>query len=342
MKNNVKRNCVVLVVLILFLSFGAIVLCNKSFGINISEKLDYNEKGTINYKVYLDDNSYYNKSYLDEGMQYISSIIDYIDINYNYTTTFSDTIDYNINTKAEAIITIVDTDDNNKVIYSSIEELEGFKSNDYKNNVLTTSKNYKIDYARFNKLTNEFKTRYGISAKCDLKINFYVNYSGSYKKLSSVSNSRVMSVDIPLSEQMINITKGENINNSGSYTGTSNKTIINKVLYIVSILFAIIALALLVALYKIIIKASKQTSKYEKFISKTLRQYDSYITEADKTDDTKKRTIVRVNSFKELFDVRNSIEKTIIYIKVSDTKSKFEIIDTDTIYCYEVSEEDFE
>ena len=63
-----------------------------------------------------------------------------------------------------------------------------------------------------------------------------------------------MSVDIPLSEQMINITKGENINNSGSYTGTSNKTIINKVLYIVSILFAIIALALLVALYKIIIK----------------------------------------------------------------------------------------
>ena len=151
-----------------------------------------------------------------------------------------------------------------------------------------------------------------------------------------------MTVNIPLSEQMINITKGENIENSGSYTGTSNKTIINKVLYIVSILFAIIALALLVALYKIIIKTSKQTSKYEKFISKTLRQYDSYITEADKTDDTKKRTIVRVNSFKELFDVRNSIEKTIIYIKVSDTKSKFEIIDTDTIYCYEVSEEDFE
>ena len=50
-------------------------------------------------------------------MQYISNIIDYVDVTFSYITNFADILDYNAKTRAEAVITIVDPDDNNKVIY---------------------------------------------------------------------------------------------------------------------------------------------------------------------------------------------------------------------------------
>ena len=57
---------------------------NKSIFIQDEKNIFYEEHGTPNYKVFLKNNDYYEKKYLDEGMSYIASIIDYISIDYNY------------------------------------------------------------------------------------------------------------------------------------------------------------------------------------------------------------------------------------------------------------------
>ena len=57
-------------------------------------------------------------------MQYISNIIDYVDVTFSYITNFADSLNYNAKTRAEAVVTIVDPDDNNKVIYTSTEALD--------------------------------------------------------------------------------------------------------------------------------------------------------------------------------------------------------------------------
>ena len=75
MKKISKKN-IVSVFLIIILVFISVILANKSYKLKNYESLSYKETITTNYKVYLGDNSYYSSPYLDEGMQYISNIID--------------------------------------------------------------------------------------------------------------------------------------------------------------------------------------------------------------------------------------------------------------------------
>ena len=340
MKNNKKKN-IVSVFLIIILVFISVILANKSYKLKNYESLSYKETIATNYKVYLGDNTYYNTPYLDEGMQYISNIIDYVDVTFSYITNFADTLSYNAKTRAEAVVTIVDPDDNNKVIYTSTEALDNASEDSDTGNTINEVKNYKINYAKYNKITNEFKTKYGISAKCNLRINYYVEYNGEYKGLNNISKAEVMYLDIPLSEQMINISKSAPSIKSSSFDGTSTNTPTNFVLYISAIVCDLIALILVIGLVNKKISISKKISKYDKFINKILRQYDSYITEAEHETSTKENAI-KVSSFRELLDVRNNTNRTIVYIKLDDNRSKFEIIDGDTLYYYLADKSDFE
>lgn len=340
MKKTSKKN-VISVIMIIFLVLASIVLADRSYRLRKYEKLDYKETATTNYKVYLDDDSYYNSAFLDEGMQYISNIIDYIDVTFSYTDSFADSLKYNTETKAEAIITIVDPDDSNKVIYKNTEVIDEKAKDSGNGTIISKVKNYKIDYSKYNKITNEFKTKYGISAKCNLRINYYVEYNGEYKGLNNISKAEVMYLDIPLSEQMINISKSAPSIKSSSFDGTSTNTPNNFVLYISAIVCDLIALILVIGLVNKKISISKKISKYDKFINKTLRQYDSYITEAEHETSTKENAI-KVSSFRELLDVRNNTNRTIVYIKLDDNRSKFEIIDGDTLYYYLADKSDFE
>ena len=339
MKKISKKN-IVSVFLIIILVFISVILADKSYKLKNYESLSYKETITTNYKVYLGDNSYYSSPYLDEGMQYISNIIDYIDVTFSYITNFADQLNYNAKTRAEAVITIVDPDDSNKVIYTSTEVLDNLKEDSGTGNTINEVKNYKIDYAKYNKITNEFKTKYSISAKCNLRINYYIDYTGKYKGLNNISKSNVMYLDIPLSEQMINISKNAPAINLKSYNGLSSNTRINIILYIMSIVCAFVALIILVKMISKEVSDRKKISKYDKFISKALKQYDSYITEAEH-ETTNKGNSVKISSFRELLDVRNNTNKTIVYIRLDDDTSKFEIIDGDTLYYYLAKRSDF-
>lgn len=339
MKNNSKKN-ITYIFLIIVLVFISIIFADRSYRLKKYESLSYKETIATSYRVYLDDDSYYNTPYLEEGMQYISNIIDYVDVTFSYINSFADSLTYNAETKAEAIVTIVDTDDNNKVIYKNTEVIENTKKDSDTSGTINKVKNFKIDYAKYNKITNEFKTKYGISAKCNLRINYYVNYTGKYKGLNNISRNTVMYLDIPLSEQMINITKNAPAINNNSFDGTSSNTLTNTILYVLAIICDLIALVFLFKVVSSKIAVSKETSKYDKFINKTLKQYDSYITEAEH-ETTNKENMVRISTFRELLDVRNNVNKTIVYIRIDDNTSKFEIIDGNTLYYYVANREDF-
>lgn len=339
MKKNSKKN-ITYIFLIIVLVFISIIFADRSYRLKKYESLSYKETIATSYRVYLDDDSYYNTPYLEEGMQYISNIIDYVDVTFSYINSFADSLTYNAETKAEVIVTIVDTDDNNKVIYKNTEVIENTKKDSDTSGTINKVKNFKIDYAKYNKITNEFKTKYGISAKCNLRINYYVNYTGKYKGLNNISRNTVMYLDIPLSEQMINITKNAPAINNNSFDGTSSNTLTNTILYVLAIICDLIALVFLFKVVSSKIAVSKETSKYDKFINKTLKQYDSYITEAEH-ETTNKENMVRISTFRELLDVRNNVNKTIVYIRIDDNTSKFEIIDGNTLYYYVANREDF-
>ena len=333
MKKN-KKEIVILVAIIIFAILTG-YFYKESKTIKSTGEIGYEEKSNINYKVFLKDKKYYNRDYLDEGMQYISSIIDYIQIDYNYNVKFDQENTYTINKKVLADVKIVDTDKSDKIIYSKQDVI---KEVTIKNNEINLNDTIKIDYKKYNNLTNEFKTNYAISADCNLVVSYYVYYENEY---GDIKQNRLLNVTIPLSQQMINITKSDNINARNTYLGTTTKSTINSLMLTIALIMGVVTIILVFALVSQILKRRAKESKYERFVKKILKDYDSYITESKEENYSTNKPVIKVDSFKELLDVRNNVEKAIIYIKKDDNTSKFIIIDNE-IYEYTVTRQEMD
>lgn len=333
MKQN-KKTLILSLFIIIFMALS-VYFYNNSKKITTEESIKNNEIGNVNYKVFLNDNKYYNTNFLDENMSYISTIIDYVDVNFNYLSYYENIKGFKVNKKVEANVKIIDTQNNDKIIYESKDLI---KKESLESEKISFVDNYKIDYQKYNDLTNEFKTNYGISAKCTVEVNYNIDYTSLNNK---IKGNRIMSLTIPLSEQMINITKSDNVNNNADYIIQATDKPINKILFFISIIFLTMAIIFLVTIITTIIKNEKSISKYDKFLRKILRDYDAYITETSEVNYDSNKNVISVNSFKELLDVRNNIEKAIIYIKMDNNNSKFLIID-DEIYEYNLERKNFE
>lgn len=341
MKKNKGSKNFVIIVITLFFALASLALYRQSIGIKVLEKVNYSEDSNVRYRVHVTDKKYYNAEYLDEGRQYISEIIDYIDIDFNNKVTFDKKLDYVASKQVVANVKIVDSNNEENVIYESQETLDDDnKLSNKDTNDIDLGSSIKIDYKKFNTLTNDFKSNYGISANCKLIVTYYATYIGDYKDFDDIKKVSTMKVEIPLSEQMITISKTSDVKTNDNYSQTTNTSIINKTLFIFSTLFLFLSIVLLIYLVRNVTSNSKNVSKYEKFIKKTLRKYDAYITESNDAS-TKGKNQINVSTFKELLDVRNNIEKAIVYVRIDDKKSKFMIIDEKEVYIYTASEEDF-
>ena len=324
-----------LIISIIAFIIAAFFFWNQSKQAVVKNEIPYTESGSTSYKVYLESNDYYDKEYLDEGMQYISSIIKYIELQFKYSASYANIKDYEVYRDVVATVVVTDSDDNNKIIYSKKETIKEEKSTV---NDLLVDDTIKIDYKKYNKLVNEMKTKYGISAECNLDIAYNFVYTS---KTGGISEAKKMSVTIPLSKQMITINKGVPINESGLYTIVDTNSVFNVMMALFAILMILFTgFDIILLIVRISNKISKQ-SKYDRFLKKALKEYDSYITESKNESFLPNKPIIKLNSFKELLDVRNNIDKTIIYTRINNNTSKFEIID-EVIYEYVVTREDME
>lgn len=314
---------------------AAFFFWNQSQKIVIKSEIPYEESGSTSYKVYLDKNDYYDKDYLEEGMQYISSIINYIEVDFDYTASYADINDYETYKSVMANIVVTDSDDNNKVIYTKKEKIKEEKMSV---DDLSIKDTIKVDYKKYNSLVNAMKTKYGISANCNLEIAYNVVYTS---KNGEINEAKKLSVNIPLSKQMITIQKGSPISSDGLYTIQDNNSMINGVMVFCAILMIIFTGVDIIVLVMRVTNRINRQSKYDRFIAKALKEYDSYITQTKDESFLPDKPVIKVDSFKELLDVRNNIDKTIIYTKLSDDASKFEIID-EVIYEYIVTRQDME
>jgi hypothetical protein len=106
------------------------------------------------------------------------------------------------------------------------------------------------------------------------------------------------------------------------------------------VLFGVLGI---IRLSSLIFKVMGTTSMYQRKLNKILREYDKYIviSRGDYDIDDSKR-LIKVTSFGELLDARNTLEKPIVYVKVNNVKSEFYVEDSESIYKYTLKEADVE
>ena len=81
-----KRKASLVLYIVLFIISLSICLyfASKTIIRKKAIPIDYSQNGDVTYKVYLNKNNFYTEEYLAMNKSYVASLINYIDIDFNY------------------------------------------------------------------------------------------------------------------------------------------------------------------------------------------------------------------------------------------------------------------
>lgn len=301
--------------------------------------LSYAEHGTTDYKVYIKENNFYKDRYLGKNMTYITSLVDYIDIdfNYNFDTTEMANLDYTYSVYANLVIT---PEDNSKVLFDEkyiLQDATSKKVSKTENYNITKTVN--LDYNYYNDLANTFKSTYGVNCNSKLIVGLKIDTNGKDLKYeTNFNNSEEMKVTFSLAKKQVDINMDlATLNKTENINIESNSLIKNKGLSMIGIIFTFASIMNLVSVIRTIYNIRMQKDEYTRYIDKILNNYDRAIVETQYIPNLDEYEVIEVGKFSEILDVRDTLRLPIIYAPIEGEGSCFYIRHEDTIYIHYVS-----
>lgn len=335
-KRKLKKNILffLYLTLIIVLSLVTIFIVKTIFTSSKENKITYVEKGNADYQVFLKENNYYEEKYLSKNNRIIASLINTINVDFDYEMKTEEKINYDYSYEIIGELYIYDKQDSNKPLHKKIYNLDKGELKKVNQTNIAINEDVVIDYDEYNKYFNSFKGTYGLNSVGKLVVKMIVT-TDAYEDESNKKNfQNELSVSIPLSEQTIDISiVSNNINNSNviDIKKVSNITIFE----IISLcLIVILLMIVIIKFIKLIIKLNNlKKDPYEKELNKILKEYDSIIVKALSSFVEKTDKVVRVANFKELLDAQKVYNIPILFYEVEKgNKSYFVLKDNETVY----------
>ena len=333
------RNIVIFVIAFSLCLF----LASKSFEYEDTKAVKFRENNTIDYKVYLKENEFYDTPYLDKGMIYVASLIDKIQLSFNYDFDIDTNVDLDFNYKVlgDLVISSVNGATNFFKKTYTLLDTETAKIDD--KNVYNLDKDLEIDYDYYNRLANNFRNQYGVDTNSYLKVYLQVDKTGGNDKDINIKDSATSEITIPLSEKAIEINFDSKDTNLIKNIMTDKKLIFDSKIFIVECILFIISAIFLLKIIKLLLRLNNRKSPYDTILEKILREYDRLIVETTTGIDMDKSHIISINKFQELLDVRDNLKLPIMYYNIaSHQKCYFYIKDNDDVYVYYLKAVDLE
>lgn len=315
----------------------------KAFSISPEKKLNYIDKSNLDYKVYLKENDFYNVDYLDKDMMYVASLINKVNVTFNYD--FSSDINLNLDFKYNIIgkLTIQDSTGKSNYYentYILLNDKKTTLKNDNKQNIHET---INIDYDYYNNIANVFKTNYGVNTISKLTLYLTIDKSSKDEKIM-LKDLDVMSLEIPLSERSINIEMNyKEIDNISNIIMNSNVFIDNMIYIILLLIFIVLLIISTVKITRLLSLLINKKTKYDKYVNRLLTEYDRLISNTLTQPNTDGIEIINIESFQELVDIRDNLSLPIMYYSITKHhKCWFYISHNNKMYLYVVKAVDLE
>lgn len=281
--------------------------------------IDFVESSKSEVTVCLKENDLFKQSCINEDKQFLSSLTDEIRISFNYERINSSAINTNFEYYIDSNLVIYNSD-NNKEIFNDHQKLSKVKVYNGDKEVNTIQDNTIIKYDSYNDRVIEEINKYALYANSNLEVNFVIKENDNEKIISSVI--------IPLGLRTYSISKNDIEKNEEVVNNKQkNYVFVSVLLIVIDILFMAIVM---IRTFK-----SKNKSEFELEINKLLVEYDKIIVETtEKTINLENKQVTRLDNFSELVDVRDTIEKPILYIYRDEKTRDFVVQDDNIIYIY--------
>ena len=248
------------------------------FGFNDSKciKYSYYEDNVIDYKVYLKENAFFETKYLGKDKTYITSLIDYLALKFDYNIRFNEYVSGKLKYN---IVATISAEKNNNQIGSYWE----------KTFMLTEPKYYIIENKK----------------EIDPKI--------TPNDTLPVSNE--ISLKIPLSKIAVEAEINTNSNNkekeiTRTIRDNDSKYIVFKILFLIDVLLIIY----LLFRYFYHIARNRKLSSYNDNVQKIINDYSSIMVRTS-TLNLKTLNRIKVSSFDDLLVVYNDVRTPIHYLE---------------------------
>ena len=322
---------------ILMVIFGvfAYEFLNSGFNTKTRIKVDYDNSSDVYYKVnYLDDS--YNSV---DNDKYIASMVDYIDISYDYSNILSEYVSGYYKYSVDSYLIAYEddiTDSLWKREYPLVEE-KVMLLDENKINSVKIDDSFKVDFKKFKEEINEFIDDYDIDISGYLHIRINVLELLNFNNLDTeYADNKVITINIPLTDDIFKISVN-NIVDKDSHYEFSNKVTMNMVFLVIGAFCLSISLALMIMVIKQFKNIYNRQSEYNRELKRILSKYDDCIVRIKRFYVTKKYNLIYVDSFDELMDVYNNKNKLISFKEVKkNSEAMFVIIDDDDAWIYKL------
>ena len=319
------------IVMILLLFALACYLILEAVNFGKKDKVNYNELAEVNYSVCLNQENHNNC--LSEGLDYKDNTR-YINADFKYSVDYSKKIEYDLAYHVIGITKVYDKENNTKVLFKNEDILVERTSIRDVSDVINFNTKAEIDYQAYNNKAKEYKAKYGEGADISLELILYLDKENETEDVASLK--------IPLLEKEFEIKKNE-LNNLNKQIELDNN-VWNEYNSLCAAIASILILLSLLILYRttrMVLRVVNNRSKYEERLAQILKDYDRQIVNAKGSYELNpKKKIVRVDSFGELLDVHDTLEKPIIYSKINSIKSEFIVEDEDKSYKFVLKDTD--
>ncbi len=323
------------------------LLVYKGFNIdgNIEgEAYSYNISKASNYKVYLVENSYYDTPYLSpkdnpDIEQYAASLIDYIDVDFNYNYRQSILKNFYTSYSVKAVITGQYENSKNtssgelwrkNYVLLGDTDITSINTSTY-----DIKQNVKINYNSYNLEVSKYRATTRLAIDAELKVIMKVSSydvpfdSPNFNREKPVSVDEI-TLNIPLTTSATKIEKAFDATSSGTVTPTY-EVYSNSVMIVAGGIGLAITVTLFIIAFRVFFKDSR--THYEKQLDKILKNYNDVIAEVDGSKVTDK-TFVDIKAFEDLVDIEEELKTPILYYEITPGKEAWFIIKSDTVYRY--------
>ena len=327
---------------ILMVIFGVLgyFFLDSGFSTKTKARVLYQNDSDVFYDV-----NYIEDGYVSDGDKYVSKMVDYIDIRYNYENILSEYVSGYYKYNVESYLTTYEDDITNSLwerkSYLVNEKIVVLDGNDINNIKIEDS--FRVDFKEYRNEINEFINNYEISLSGYLHIRINILEFLNFNELmNEYADNKVITINIPLTNDIFKIDVN-NIDDVDSYYDFSKDGTMNILFLIIGALCLSIMVSLIILVIKQFVFIYNRQSKYTKVLNRILSKYDSCIVRVKKFYVNKKYNMIYVDNFDELMDVYKKSNKMINFKEIKrGIESIFVIVYEDDAWIYRLVSDDLE
>jgi len=326
---KIKRSIIYISIVTLCLIISLACLAINQI-INNEEKILWGKSTSnfdVTYKVYNNDNKFYEDEYLDEYGRYVSSITERIDfsVKYYFETTKNLNIDYTYDLSGEVLAEVYESGSTSpiwsKELDINIENTEQLGNSNY----LQLDKNISIPFKEYNDMMIEYKNNYRLNISSYIKFTITVNINSLKSINSNISNKDTLTIIIPLLEPTFKIDINKSVSNNRDIylltTNESNNLFLN--LGIIGLVITIITSLILFLMYK---KTRTKLELFKEQKNNLLKKYEQIIITIEELPNVEGLETIEITDFNDLIDLEETLKIPIMHINILPNKESWFIL----------------